>query len=61
MFLTETKCPALSAPENGYVYIFSNGNVAVFTCNNGFVKVGNSYLGCKNGKWTSPPPKCQAA
>ena len=60
MFLTEIKCPALSAPENGYVHIILNGNAAVFTCNNGYVRIGNSYLECKNGKWTSPPPKCQA-
>ena len=63
MFLIEIECPALSDPENGRVHIIPNGNAAtaVFTCNNGFVIIGNLYSKCKNGKWTSPPSKCQAA
>ena len=53
------KCPTLSDPDNGKVYIISDGRVAIFTCNDGFVTVGNSYLQCINGKWNSQPPKCQ--
>ena len=53
------KCPTLSNPDNGKVYIISDGNVAIFTCNDGFVTEGNSYLQCINRVWSSPPPKCQ--
>ena len=53
------KCPTLSDPDSGRVFIISNGRVAIFTCNDGFVTEGNSYLQCINGVWSSPPPKCQ--
>ena len=53
------KCPTLSDPDSGRVFIISNGRVAIFTCNDGFVTVGNSYLQCINGKWSAPPPMCQ--
>ena len=53
------KCPTLSDPDSGRVFIISNGRVAIFTCNDGFVTAGNSYLQCINGKWSSPPPMCQ--
>ena len=60
VFLVGMECPALSAPVNGNFYIILNGNAAIFTCNSGFTVLGKSYLECKNGKWTSPPPKCLA-
>ena len=60
LFLIENdKCLPLSDPDNGKVYIILNGKVAIFTCNDGFVTVGNPYLQCIDGKWNSPPPKCQ--
>ena len=55
------KCPPLSDPDNGKMYIISDGTVALFTCNNGFATVGNSYLQCINGVWSSPPPKCKSS
>ena len=60
LFNTEIeKCPTLSDPENGKVFIISDGRVAIFTCNNNFTKTGDSYLQCINGIWSSPSPKCQ--
>ena len=61
IFLTGIKCPALSDPKNGSVFIILNGKAAVFTCNSGFTIIGSSYLQCNNGKWSFPPPKCQDA
>lgn len=59
LLYTETsECPAISDPDNGKVFIISNGQTAVFACNNGFVTVGNSQLQCIDGKWSSSPPKC---
>ena len=61
IFLTGIECPALSDPKNGSVFIVLNGKAAVFTCNSGFTIIGDSYLECNNGKWSSLSPKCQAA
>ena len=58
-FTTETsECPAISDPDNGKVFIISDGETAIFACNNGFVTIGNSRLQCIDGKWSSSPPKC---
>ena len=60
MYSTEiSKCPAILDPDNGKVFIISDGEVAIFTCYNGFVTVGKSQLQCIDGKWNSAPPKCQ--
>lgn len=62
LLLTEIeKCPTLSDPDNGKVFIISNGRIAIFTCNSGFVTVGNSFVQCINGIWSSPSPKCKAS
>ena len=62
LFLIEIeKCPTLSDPDNGKMFVISDGRVTIFTCKNGFVTIGNSYLQCINGIWSSPPPKCQAS
>ena len=61
LFFTEIKCPALSDPINGKVFIVSNGKAAIFTCNSGFTVMGNSYVQCKGRKWSSLPPTCQEA
>ena len=60
ILIESDKCPALSDPDNGKVFIVSDGKVAIFTCSSGFVIIGNSYLQCINGVWSSPPPKCHA-
>lgn len=60
-FLTAiSSCPALNDPDNGNVYIISNGQNAIFTCKSGFTVIGNPFLVCLNGVWNSPPPKCHA-
>ena len=59
LYIEIIKCPAVLDPDNGKVFIISDGEVAIFTCNSGFVTVGNSHLQCIDGKWNSPPPKCQ--
>ena len=59
-FLIEN-CPPLVDPENGKVFIFSNGEVALFICDPSYVIMGNPYLRCVNGAWSSIPPKCQLA
>ena len=51
-------CPSLKDPENGKVLQFSNGNAAIFSCNNGYTKNGDSFLHCVNGNWSSPAPTC---
>ena len=54
-------CPLLSAPENGAVMVngWSVGEMAVFTCNEGYELVGASKLTCQeNGMWDNPPPMC---
>ena len=59
LYIEIEKCPTLNDPDNGKVYVVSDGTVAIFTCDNGFIKTGDSYMQCINGKWTSAPPKCQ--
>ena len=51
-------CPTLKDPENGKVFQFSDGNAAIFSCNSGYTKVGESFLNCVNGNWSSPAPMC---
>ena len=51
-------CSSLSDPDNGQVFEISDGNTAVYLCNKGFTRIGESVLHCVNGKWSSPPPRC---
>ena len=51
-------CLPLNNPENGQVYQPPDGTTAIFSCNNGFTKMGKSVLHCVNGNWSSSPPKC---
>ena len=60
LFLVEViECDKLKDPDNGMVFFIQPGKIAVFTCHSGFTTIGNSYLQCINGKWNTPPPKCQ--
>ena len=52
-------CPSLKDPENGKVFQFSDGNAAIFSCNDGYTKNGDSFLHCVNGNWSSPAPTCK--
>ena len=51
-------CPSLKDPDNGKVFQFSDGNAAIFSCNDGYTKKGKSFLHCINGNWSSPTPTC---
>jgi len=51
-------CSLLNDPENGKVIQFSDGKAAIFSCNDGYTKKGNSFLHCVNGNWSSLPPTC---
>ena len=51
-------CPSLKDPDNGKVFQFSDGNAAIFSCNDGYTKKGESFLHCINGNWSSPTPTC---
>lgn len=57
-YFTEAGCPPLKDPKNGKVFLLSGGNTAVFSCNNGYTKKGESFLHCINGSWSSPAPTC---
>ena len=60
LFLVEViVCKHLNDPDNGKVYIYPGGTIAIFTCHSGFITIGIPYLQCIDGKWSSPPPKCQ--
>ena len=60
LFLVEViVCDKLKDPDNGMVFYFNAGKTAIFTCHSGFTTIGNSYLQCIDGRWNSPPPKCQ--
>ncbi|XP_044905041.1 P-selectin isoform X11 [Felis catus] len=61
------KCPELFAPEQGSLACsdtrreFSVGYTCHFSCNKGFELEGSNDVECTaSGKWTAPPPTCQA-
>ena len=54
----ENSCPSLNDPENGKMFQFSDGNIAIFSCDDGYTKKGNSFLHCVNGNWSSLAPTC---
>lgn len=58
---SEMACSTLKAPKNGQVYIFDNGNTAIFVCNKNFDTVGSIQAYCVDEEWSSPPPTCQAS
>nr|XP_056700689.1 P-selectin-like [Euleptes europaea] len=60
-------CPKLDAPENGGFNCshlhgdFAYSSVCVFSCDMGFVQVGQERLQCTAlGTWTEEPPFCEA-
>jgi len=56
-----TTCPCLNVPENGHVFPVADGKSFVFTCNAGYIIVGEFLLTCNNGMWNAPEPKCKFA
>ncbi|XP_043860553.1 P-selectin [Dromiciops gliroides] len=61
------KCPVLDAPEWGSRECSYNqgnsrdGSICHFTCDKGFELKGSDSLLClTSGKWTAPPPTCEA-
>ena len=52
-------CVELKDPDNGKVFFYPGGTIAIFTCHSGFTTIGNPFLQCIDGKWNFPPPKCQ--
>jgi len=60
-FLEKEKCPSFSSPENGRVFLLSDGKTAIFNCMSGYTIVGEGVLYCTDGKWSSHVPKCISA
>ena len=58
-------CPRRSQPRNGayfgrYKTIWIVGDVARFSCRNGYIMSGARHSVCQsNGAWSSPQPKCR--
>ncbi|XP_078578152.1 P-selectin-like [Branchiostoma floridae x Branchiostoma japonicum] len=60
---TRIQCPVLSAPTNGIRTPATGANLyqdtITFTCNNGYVRVGDFDTRCQaNGQWSNPVPTC---
>uniref|UniRef100_A0ACB8F2Q0 Uncharacterized protein n=1 Tax=Sphaerodactylus townsendi TaxID=933632 RepID=A0ACB8F2Q0_9SAUR len=60
-------CPKLDTPKNGGLNCshphgdFAYSSVCTFSCDTGFVQVGQERLQCTAlGKWTEKPPLCEA-
>jgi hypothetical protein len=54
-------CPAIKAPENGYMNAtnFFVDQIATFGCFNGYKLIGNTEVKCtEEKKWTGQPPVC---
>ena len=54
-------CPTLDDPANGNLVLSGNtfGETALYTCNTGFILVGDSTLTCRgDGQWSGSPPVC---
>ncbi|XP_059002860.1 P-selectin isoform X4 [Mustela lutreola] len=61
------KCPELFAPERGSLACSDThkelgvGSTCRFSCNKGLKLEGSSHVECTaSGKWTAPPPTCEA-
>ncbi|XP_038067159.1 sushi, von Willebrand factor type A, EGF and pentraxin domain-containing protein 1-like [Patiria miniata] len=55
-------CPELVAPSHGAVFspLITNGSVAVYTCDEGYVINGTSNLTCtESSTWNHSPPECR--
>ncbi|XP_035664576.1 sushi, von Willebrand factor type A, EGF and pentraxin domain-containing protein 1-like [Branchiostoma floridae] len=57
------QCPALTAPTNGIRTPATGANLyqdtITFSCNNGYVRVGDFDTRCQaNGQWSNPVPTC---
>ena len=69
LFFSAIRCVEQVAPTNGGMLCTDSNNldsVCQFSCNFGFVFVGNEATTCLDdenndviGQWTSPPPECQ--
>lgn len=56
-----TECPALTTPINGEVSAnqTQTGNVAVYTCNEGYILEGEATRMCSSfGTWSGSAPLC---
>ena len=55
------KCDrSLLAPVNGHKTHFEIGRIQyiIFTCDPGYLIMGESLTRCINGRWSYPTPKC---
>ena len=55
-------CPTLVPPANGNLVLSGNtfGETASYTCNTGFILVGDPTLTCQSdGFWSGPEPTCE--
>jgi len=53
------KCPHLTDPENGEVFIIEGGRRAIYACKQNYIISGSYSLECVNGKWNTSPPICE--
>ena len=56
-------CPDLTDPANGAVMMMGNsvGDMATYTCNDGFELDGVMMVTCQSdGQWDNPPPICRS-
>ena len=51
-----TRCPRLSAPSNGKVWLY--GSIAKFRCYSGYIMKGSSRRYCTSSGWTGNQPSC---
>lgn len=64
---TESQCPPPPAIANGRhsgqgLAVFSSDTPVSYTCDPGFVLVGEAHLNCTSaGAWSAPAPRCQGA
>ena len=62
-FFLPENCPILPDPENGMVTLtgVSVGDMATYTCNDGFELMGVQKLTCQeDGTWDNPLPLCMS-
>ncbi|XP_062518244.1 CUB and sushi domain-containing protein 2-like [Corticium candelabrum] len=51
-------CPTIVGLANGVVDV--QGNTVTYTCNSGFILIGNRQRTCRNGVWSGSRPRCDA-
>ena len=62
LFVSAT-CPVLTPPTHGSMRqaLADTGSVTTFSCNTGFVLVGQAVVQCQyNGTWNGTAPSCQS-